>query len=33
MNYFTLFFLCFIDPVRLGDAANRAPLQVIQGGI
>jgi hypothetical protein len=30
---FRSFFLCFIDPVRLSDAANRAPLQVIQGSI
>src|SRR5271165_6817144 len=30
---FRSFFICFIDPVRLGDAANRAPLQVLQGSI
>jgi hypothetical protein len=30
---FRSFFLCFIDPVRLGGAAKRAPLQVIQGSI
>ena len=29
---FRSFSLCFIDPVRLGDADNRAPLQILEGG-